>query len=163
MYMIVGKEVADVDLSCFEEIGYIQDKRDTKTEVVARPHTDHIIALKGQASSEEDDTVDCQNTLFITLEIPDVGSPNDCSLKPLTLYRYTGENKCYQSSPDFVELMYEHPLGILKLRAYFLVCADECDFAIRSLQCVWNEEQALRDCTLQELWDEEYIKRVNNG
>ncbi|MHA2279490.1 MAG: hypothetical protein ACXAC5_01175 [Promethearchaeota archaeon] len=153
--MVLGKEVADVDTFCFEKIGYVEDG------ILAAPDADLIIALKGQASCVVHNFVDCQNTLFLYFEAPTsnvIGNPDfDDALEPGAVYRYRGDDAGYQNR-DFVELKHKEKIGAFTLVAYFLVCTDDCKFAIAG-----DEDNGDMPCTFADLWKEGYIMRVNNG
>ena len=152
MYMLLAKEVADVDSAFFEMIGTLSD------EVLAAPNRDQIIALKGSATGSYDDITDCQNTLFLHWNA-DVSRAAYAvrPLEPGALYRYRGDQARYKGM-EFVELKYEHELGAVTLTAYFLVAVRDCEFA------VFDEElDEWFPHTLLELWDKGHIRQVNNG
>jgi hypothetical protein len=154
MYMVLAKEVANVDTSCFEKIGAVQSDC-----VRAVPTVDQFIALKGQAAHPIDDVVDCQNTLFLHFEVPSsnfIGDPDfdNVTMKPGALYRYRGDNEEYQGR-EFVELKYETSIGVLTLSAYFLVPIVDCEFAIMG-----SIDEAIKPCTAEELWREGHIRLI---
>jgi len=154
--MILAKAIADVDAACFEQIGAID------SDVLAVPTVDQDIAIKGSASHQLDNETECQNTLFLTYEppVPSTGYATqdvfDDALEPGALYRYNGDLPQY-SGADFVELKYEHQLGNMKLRAYFLVLSTDCEFAII------DENDEIVPYSLLELWQDGYIRRIDNG
>jgi len=141
--MLLAREIADVDLSWFEKIGYIQ------SGVLAAVTQDQVIALKGVASHPIDHLIDCQNTAFLHLD----GSTGDV-FEPGWIYRYQGDEKAYRGQ-DFVELKCEVPLPPLTLLSYFLVPVVDCEFAIN------DEDTGITPCTFPELWKDGFVKRVN--
>ncbi len=126
MYTILANEVADVDKGLFRQIGRFNG-------VKAMPLTDQIFAIKSIRAHEIDSELNCQHSLFITL---DANAMHNMFLKeedwmePGSLYE---RDKHY-----FVELRYDHPLGVVNLTMYFLVPIEDCQFYLRHIHTDGN-------------------------
>lgn len=119
MYTVLANEIADVDKSEFEKVGSFHKG------VIAVPYINVSLSIKGMRATPLDRVEDCQNTLFLTFNAPwEERDAEDILLEdPFSagiIYRRGGS--------DFVELKYEHRLGILTLFAYFLVDVSDCLF-----------------------------------
>ena len=147
MYIVLANELADVDLAEFENVGSF------RSGVIAVPTIDVCLTIKGMRSSRLDNIEDCQNTLCLTFEAYRDGLEDEDILledpfEAGIIYRREG---C-----DFVELKYEHRLGLLTLYAYFLVDVNNCLFGYH------EKGKTHTGLDYVFLWNEGHVRRVKS-
>ncbi len=122
MYIVLGKEIADVDLAEFDKVGSFLPG------VLAVPLIDVSVGLKGMPTSLADREDECQNSIILSYEAPEDDEQLEAELvedpfTPGVIYRYR------RTTQDYVELMYKARLGALAVYIYFLVRVGNCAFA----------------------------------
>ncbi len=144
MYIVLINEIADVDQAEFEKVGSCHEG------VIAVPDIDISLTIKGMRACTADETEDCQNTMSLVFEAP--RDAEEALLEdPFSagiIYRRKGR--------DFVELKYEHRLGILTLFAYFLVDVNDCSFGYI------DEHETHTDIDYAFLWREGLVRGVKS-
>ena len=145
MYIVLANELADVDLAEFEKVGSFHEG------VIAVPTINVCLTMKGMPSSHLDNIEDYQNTLCLTFEADERDEEDILLEDPFEagiIYRREGR--------DFVELKYEHRLGLLTLYAFFLVDVNDCSFGYQ------EEGEIHTDLDYMFLWKEGLVRRVKS-
>lgn len=143
MYFVLANGIADVDLAEFEKFARFNPG------TIAMPCVDLSVGIKGMRTSVMDDVEDCQNSIFVVFE----NLPQDSHEKAMASTPFKPGLIYRRNDQDYVELKYEHPLGIISLIVYFLVPIEECDFGYEEDGIPYKDD-------LSALWSKGFIQRI---
>ena len=119
--MVVGtlfrQDIAQVDPWKFEKVGSFQD-----VHVIPNGSEGSIFATKSMSVAQSDKDHETQHCLYVHLNLSACDLNSDESLVAHSMYED-------ENGDLFVDASYSFELGILTFQQYFLLRADECDFA----------------------------------